>query len=175
MIPTNTYRYLPIPDNTWQYLAIPGNTWQYLTIAVNTWQYLAITGNNWQYLVIPGNTWWYLAIPDNYLQYLLLPYNTFQFQTIPNKLGINWYCLVFTIHQVSLPIWYQYRHSISMIRYWWFCVHLVSSQYWFWHFSVNLQCLARKYSSEALCDSTHGAGCLALSSNIKLGWKWRTH
>ncbi len=49
--------------------------------------------------------------------------------------------MVLQIHQVSSAIQYQYHHSIVTIKFWQFCVCLVSSQYWFWQFWEKLWCL----------------------------------
>ncbi len=59
------------------------------------------------------------------LQYLTIPNYIYPFQILPNNLVISWYHLVSTMHQVSLPVQYQYHHCIVTIWYWQFCVHLV--------------------------------------------------
>jgi len=53
----------------------------------------------------------------------------------------NWYHLVTSLHWVSSAIRYKYHPGSITIRYWQFCVWLVSSLYWFWRFSENLRCL----------------------------------
>ncbi len=106
------------------------------------------------------------------LQYLTIPNNTYPFKTIPNNLGMSWYHLLSTMHQVSLlrqhlyrhcivTIWYwqfcvhlvpvlmstdhqvhQYHYGIYTIHYWWFHGHLVLPRYWFWQFSEKTSMLS---------------------------------
>jgi hypothetical protein len=107
--------------------------------------------NSWQYLTILCDTWKYLTILSNTKKYLPILNYTNQYLTIPVKPGISWYCLVLRKHQVSMPIWFQYHEGIIVIWFWWFFVHVVSSQYWFWQFSPNIRWLVTRLP---LRDST---------------------
>ncbi len=102
-----------IPSNTWQYFVIPGDTWKYLTILL---QYFMILINTYQFLTIPNNTWW-----------------TWYQLVSPGINKASW----ITTNTIPVSIWYHHDMVLTV-----FCLSgLVSSQYWFWQFLQNLQCL----------------------------------
>ncbi len=96
---------------------------------------------NWKKFMKKKN--WKLVL---FIQFLAIPNNTFTILTntklyLPNKSGINWYCLVSTKHQESQQMWFHYHEGIITLQFWQFFVCLISSRCLFWWFTQNLWCL----------------------------------